>query len=79
MTPGAALCFQQWGRGKRSFARSNIQWINDNNDFNYRTNGDLYMNYYSSQAMINAGEDDWKKYNTQTMSNLAKSQNADGS
>ena len=79
MTPGAALCLQQWGKGKHSFTRNAIQWITANNKFNYTTKGNLYMHYYSSQATINAQGADWVKYNKKVMTNLAQNQNEDGS
>jgi hypothetical protein len=80
MTPGGALCFQQWGKGTRSITRNGIKWINDNNHFDYKTEGaNLYMHYYATQAMINAGGAAWTKYNKKTMDNLATNQNPDGS
>ena len=79
MTPGAALCMQQWGKGNRSFTRNAIKWITDTNDFDYKKHGNLYMHYYSSQAMINARGKAWSGYNKKTMVNLADAQNADGS
>jgi hypothetical protein len=79
MTPGGVLCFQQWGKGKRSITRNAVKWINNNNDFEYKVHGNLYMHYYASQAMINAGGGAWSKYNKKTMVNLADNQNPDGS
>lgn len=79
MTPGAALCNQQWGKGKQSFTRNAIKWISENNHFDYKVEANLYMDYYSSQAMINAGGSTWSDYNKKTMTNLADNQNADGS
>ncbi|MGJ8657198.1 MAG: hypothetical protein ACSHX6_12170 [Akkermansiaceae bacterium] len=79
MTPGGALCFQQWGKGNRSFTRNAIIWITENSEFDYKTEANLYMHYYSSQAMINAGGSAWKDYNKKVMINLADNQSADGS
>lgn len=79
MTPGAALCFQQWGKGKQSFAKNAAGWVIDNMDFDYHSSADLYMHYYSSQVAINAQGSGWKKYNQKVMTNLAGSQNTDGS
>jgi hypothetical protein len=79
MTPGGSLCYQQWGKGKRSLTRKGIKWMNENNDFDYKVHGNLYMHYYASQAMINAGGSAWSKYNKKTMGNLAESQLEDGS
>jgi hypothetical protein len=42
MTPGGVLCFQQWGKGKRSFTRNGIKWITETNDFDYTKHADLY-------------------------------------
>ncbi len=79
MTPGGILCNQQWGKGKRSKSRKGIKWMNENNDFDYKVHGNLYMHYYASQAMINEGGAAWTKYNKKTMNNLADSQLPDGS
>lgn len=79
MSAGAALCYQQWGKGNRSQTRNIIKWINDNNDFDFKEHGDLYVHYYASQAMINARGDAWNKYNKKTMVNLAENQSPDGS
>lgn len=79
MTPGGALCFQQWGKGNRSNTRNMIKWITETNDFDYTQHGNLYMHYYSSQAMINAQGKAWSDYNVKTMFNLADAQEEDGS
>lgn len=79
MTPAGVLCFQQWGKGRRSLARNGIKWISDTNKFDYKTHANLYMHYYSSQAMINAQGKAWADYNASTMANMAEAQNADGS
>ncbi|MFT5632777.1 MAG: hypothetical protein ACI9SQ_000483 [Rubritalea sp.] len=79
MTPGGSLCFQQWGKGKRSLTLKGIKWMNENNDFDYKVHGNLYMHYYASQAMINEGGSTWSKYNKKTMVNLAENQLDDGS
>ena len=79
MTPGAVLCYQQWGRGNRSFTRNGIKWIASNHTFVYKTEANLYMHYFSSQAMINAGGNAWANYNARTMPNLAAAQNEEGS
>ncbi|MFT5906260.1 MAG: hypothetical protein ACI9E1_001867 [Cryomorphaceae bacterium] len=79
MTPGGSLCYQQWGKGKRSLTRKGIKWMGKNNDFDYKVHGNLYMHYYASQAMINEGGATWSKYNKKTMVNLAENQSPDGS
>jgi hypothetical protein len=79
MTPGGSLCYQQWGKGKRSLTRKGIKWMSENNDFDYKVHGNLYMHYYASQAMINEGGSTWTKYNKKTMANLAENQLDDGS
>jgi len=79
MTSGAALCLQQWGKGKQSFTRNAIKWITDTTEFKYTTHANLYMHYYSSQATINAQGDDWVQYNDKVMRNLAQHQNSNGS
>jgi hypothetical protein len=79
MTPGGSLCYQQWGKGKRSLTRKGLKWMTANNDFDYKVHGNLYMHYYASQAMINEGGATWSKYNKKTMVNLAENQLEDGS
>ncbi len=79
MTPGGALCFQQWGKGNRSLTRNAIKWITSTNEFDYKKKANLYMHYYSSQAMINTRGKAWTDYNKKTMANLADAQNPDGS
>ena len=79
MTPGGSLCYQQWGKGKRSLTRKGIKWMTENNDFDYKVHGNLYMHYYAAQAMINEGGATWSKYNKKTMVNLAENQLDDGS
>ena len=79
MTPGGSLCYQQWGKGKRSLTLKGIKWMTENNDFDYKVHGNLYMHYYAAQAMINEGGATWSKYNKKTMVNLAENQLDDGS
>jgi hypothetical protein len=79
MTPGGVLCYQQWGKGKRSLTRNGVKATNEHNKFDYKVDGNLYKHYYASQAMINAGGAAWNKYNKKTMDNLATNQNPDGS
>ena len=74
MTPGGSLCYQQWGKGKCSLTLKGTKWMTENNDFNYKVDGNLYMHYYASQAMINEGGSTWPKYNKKTMVNLAENQ-----
>jgi hypothetical protein len=52
----------------------------DNTRFDY--NGeccDLYGHYYESQAMMQLGGEDWKKYNSLFRDQLLANQNPDGS
>jgi len=83
MTPGAALCLQQWNKGNTSFCRSLIKWQSANNNFNYKSTvshgANLYQHYYASQAMINSGGREWRGYNTKTIYHIAENQNKDGS
>ncbi len=79
MSAGAALCYQQWGKGNRFQTRNIIQWINETNDFDYKVNANLYLHYYASQAMINARGSAWVKYNKKAMTHLADKQSDDGS
>ncbi len=79
MTPAGALCFQQWGQGRRSLARNGVKWMSKNNEFDFGKKADLYMHYYASQCMINAGGKTWADYNNSSMTHLASKQQGDGS
>ena len=79
MTPGAALCLQQYKMGRRSLARNAVKWTSKNLPFDYKNDANLYMHYYAAQCMMNARGKAWKDYNDSAMVKLAAAQKADGS
>jgi len=59
-----ALCFQMWDKGSDSSARKACKVVSDNIKCKWDDPAtDLYGHYYASQAMMNRGGQDWKKYN----------------
>jgi hypothetical protein len=79
LTGVGALCNQMWGRGTRAEVRKAIKYINENSKFDYNSaDSDLYAHYYESQAMMNRGGEDWKKYNDLFRDQLLNNQDPDG-
>ncbi len=79
MTPGAALCLQQFGKGRRSFTRNAVKWSAKHSQFDYKKEANIYMHYYIAQCLMNAGGKYWQDYNAKVMTQLAAAQNKDGS
>jgi len=80
LTGVGVLCFQMWGKGSGSEVRKGVKYIRENTKFDYNTaDSDLYAHYYESQAMMQAGGDDWKFYNELFRDQLLNNQNPDGS
>lgn len=80
LTGVGMLCNQMWGRGNQSEVRKGAKYILENTKFEYNTEFcDLYGHYYESQAMMQRGGDDWKKYNEIFRDQLLSNQDADGS
>jgi hypothetical protein len=80
LTGVGALCHQMWGKGNSSEARKGVKYIRDNTKFYWSgEDSDLYAHYYESQAMMQAGGDDWKFYNDLFRDQLLDNQNPDGS
>lgn len=79
LTGVGALCHQMWGKGNSSEARKGVKYIKENTKFDWNTaDSDLYAHYYESQAMMQAGGDDWKFYNDLFRDQLLNNQNPDG-
>jgi hypothetical protein len=80
LTGVGMLCHQMWGKGNISDVRKAAKYVLDNTTFKW---GDktcnLYVHYYESQAMMQRGGDEWKKYNNIFRDQLLNSQDADGS
>jgi len=80
LTGVGVLAFQMWNKGSSSAVRKGAKYIEKYTKLNY--NGaecDLYGHYYESQAMINRGGTQWKKYNAIFRDQVLDNQNADGS
>ena len=71
---------QMWEKGTRAAARAGAKYIDKNTKFDFNTRfADLYGHYYESQAMMNRGGEQWKRYNALFRDQLLKNQNPDGS
>jgi hypothetical protein len=80
LTGVGMLCFQMWDKGKSSPVSKGERAISKNLEFEYsKESGNLYRHYYESQAMMQRGGDDWKKYNDMFRDQVLKNQNPDGS
>jgi hypothetical protein len=80
LTGVGVLCNQMWGRSNRSEVRKGAKYIIENTKFEYNTEFcDLYAHYYESQAMMQRGGEDWKKYNDIFRDQLLQNQDEDGS
>jgi hypothetical protein len=80
LTGVGVLCHQMWGKGNASEVRNGLKYIRENTKFDWNTkDSDLYCHYYESQAMMQAGGDDWKFYNELFRDQLLNNQNPDGS
>jgi len=80
LTGVGMLCHQMWDKGGVSEVRKAAKYVLQNTKFDY--NGeccDLYGHYYESQAMIQRGGQDWKKYNGLFRDQLLNNQDGDGS
>jgi hypothetical protein len=80
LTGVGVLCLQMWGKGRSSEVRNGVKYIRENFKLDWNTkDSDLYSHYYASQAMMQAGGDDWKFYNDLFRDQLLNNQNPDGS
>ena len=80
LTGVGVLCNQMWGKENSSDVTKGSKYIIENTKFDYNTEFcDLYGHYYESQAMIQRGGDQWKKYNALFRDQLINNQNPDGS
>jgi hypothetical protein len=80
LTGVGMLSHQMWGKGNSQGVKRAAKYVMDNTRFDY--NGeccDLYGHYYESQAMMQLGGEDWKKYNSLFRDQLLANQNPDGS
>lgn len=80
LTGVGMLCNQMWGKGNLSGVRKGAKYVLENTKFDYNTEFcDLYGHYYESQAMMQRGGEEWRKYNELFRDQLIKNQDADGS
>ena len=80
LTGVGMLCNQMWGKGNSPQVRKAAKYVLDNTQFNYNgSTCDLYGHYYESQAMMQSGGEDWKRYNAIFRDQLLGNQEADGS
>ena len=80
LTGVGVLCFQMWGKAKSPEARNGVKYLRANTKLDWKsTSSDLYGHYYISQAMMQAGDADWKFYNDIFRDQLLNNQNEDGS
>jgi prenyltransferase beta subunit len=80
LTGVGMLCNQMWDKGTRPGVRKAASYILENTRFDYNTEFcDLYGHYYESQAMIQRGGDEWKRYNELFRDQLLDNQDLDGS
>jgi len=80
LTGVGVLSFQMWNKGSSSAVRKGAKYIEKHTKFDYNGSWcDLYAHYYESQAMMNRGGTQWKKYNAIFRDQVLDNQNADGS
>jgi hypothetical protein len=69
-----------WSKGGLATVRKGAKYVINNTRFDYNSEfADLYGHYYESQAMMQRGGEDWKKYNELFRDQLLDNQDADGS
>ena len=73
------LCNQMWDKGKSKLIDKAAKQVLENTKFDFKTNANLYSAYYESQAMMQCGGAEWKKYNDLFRDQLLDNQGEDGS
>ena len=79
LTGVGMLCHQIWGRGKGAVVRKAAKYTMDTTTFDFKKGANLYAHYYESQAMMQRGTVEWKKYNDLFRDQLLTNQQPDGS
>ena len=82
LTGAGMLCLQMWDKGSDSVVRKGCQVHRQEHQVQLGRHRprDLYGHYYDSQAMMNRGGEEWKKYNkNSSATSCSTNQNADGS
>jgi len=79
LTGVGVLCNQMWGKRGAEVSKG-VRAISKNSQFDFLgDSGNLYQHYYESQAMMQHGGSEWRKYNDVFRDQLLKNQNGDGS
>ena len=73
------LCNQMWDRGKSDGVRRAADYLLGIVRFDFKHASNLYAHYYISQAMMQSGGEDWKKYNALFRDPVLDNQKEDGS
>ena len=79
LTGVGMLCYQMWGRGKGAIVRKAAKYTLDTTTFDFKKGANLYAHYYESQAMMQRGTVEWKKYNDLFRDQLLNNQESNGS
>jgi Prenyltransferase and squalene oxidase repeat len=80
LTGVGVLCHQMWGKGSSSEVRKGLQYMVENSKLDYKSqDSNLYCHYYESQAMMQAGGEEWKFYNNLFRDQILSNQGEDGS
>ena len=79
LTGVGMLCHQMWDKGNGSNIRKAAKYTLETTTFDYKKSPHLYAHYYESQAMMQRGGSEWKKYNELFRDQLLNNQEADGS
>jgi hypothetical protein len=79
LTGVGVLCNQMWGKGSSSDTKKGLKYIMANTKLKYSTaESDLYQHYYEAQAMMQAGDAEWKHYNEVFRDEILNNQSEDG-
>jgi hypothetical protein len=73
------LSHQMWDKGKGSNINKAAKYILENSTFDFKAGANIYAHYYESQAMMQRGGAEWKKYNELFRDQLLNNQDPDGS
>jgi hypothetical protein len=79
LTGVGMLCNQMWDKGNRPEVRKAAKYIIERTTFDFNKGCNLYAHYYESQAMMQRGGIEWKKYNAMVRDQLLNNQEKDGS
>jgi hypothetical protein len=79
LTGVGVLCNQMWGKRGAEVSKG-VRAIAKFTEFEYAgASGNLYQHYYESQAMMQRGGSEWRRYNDLFRDQILNNQNDDGS